>query len=218
MKKFYFNYLNFGHKFSLDIMIGILMYMVVFSGLFGWVYEFIFYFFNGGMKEFYMRGGNFLPWINIYAIGAVMIFLLCYRYRKNPLKVFLISVISTGILEYFSGYFMYKLAGLRCWDYRSEILTFGNIYGFVCTRSVLVFGIFSLVLMYLVVPILFYMAKTINKKKFLVIGYILFSIVITDELYNLVFARVLGMPRASYLYKRLGLIYLFLLKYVKFKL
>ena len=53
--------------------VGVMMLLVVFAGSFGWVYEFIFYYFDGGMRELYMQGGNFLPWINIYAIGAVLI-------------------------------------------------------------------------------------------------------------------------------------------------
>ena len=36
------------------------------------------------MKEIYFRGGNFLPWINIYAIGAIIIYLLTYNKRRNP--------------------------------------------------------------------------------------------------------------------------------------
>ena len=41
--------------------------LIVISGVIGWVYEFFFYYANSGFKTFYMRGANFLPWINIYA-------------------------------------------------------------------------------------------------------------------------------------------------------
>ena len=52
-----------------------------------------------------------------------MIYILTYKYRKNPLKVFLISAISTGLLEYFSGLGIYIIGdGLRYWDYNTEIL------------------------------------------------------------------------------------------------
>ena len=33
--------------------LGIIFLIAVISGIFGWVYEYIFYYFNGGMKEFY---------------------------------------------------------------------------------------------------------------------------------------------------------------------
>ena len=200
-------------KIQLDSyqLVGIFGLIVVISGCFGWVYEFIFYYFNGGCQEWYMQGGNFLPWINIYAIGSLLIIFLTKRYKKKPFIVFLIAVISTGILEYFSGLVIYQVAGgLRLWDYNVEILNFGNIGGFVCLRSVLFFGISGLLLMYFIVPFCIYLAKRINRKTFLIISIILCSIILLDEIYNLVIARLFDWPRASDVYKMLGF------KYVEF--
>lgn len=212
MKEKLKKYINTDYKFDKLEMTGILCLIIVISGIFGFLYEFIFYYFNGGMKEFYWRGGNFLPWINIYATGSIMIYIFTYRYRKNPFKVFLISFISTGILEYFSGLGMYIFGdGIRCWDYNQEILNFGNIDGFVCLRSVLFFGISSLLLIYVIVPLCYYLARHMNRKVFLTISITLCSIIMIDELYNLIFARVFSLPRASTIYKKLGF------KYVYFK-
>lgn len=208
MKEKYKNYLNQDHSFDKITMLGIFCLIIVITGLFGWLYEFIFYFFNGGMKEFYWRGGNFLPWINIYATGSIIIYLFTYKYRKKPLRVFFTSFISTGILEYFSGLGMYVIGnGMRCWDYNSEILNFGNIHGFVCLRSVLFFGLSSLLLMYVVVPLLFFIAKKMNKKLFLTISITLCSIIMFDEIYNLVIARIFDLPRAYDVYSKLGVPY-----------
>ena len=160
MRSKYLKYLNEDIKFDKETMIGIFCLLVVITGMFGFLYEFIFYYFNGGMQTFYWRGGNFLPWINIYATGSIMIYLLTYKDRKKPLKVFLVSVITTGILEYFSGLGMDKIAGKRCWDYSREILGALNINGYVCLRSVLVFGVFSLLLIYIVLPLIFYILTT----------------------------------------------------------
>lgn len=211
MKDKYKKYINENHKFDKMTMLGIFCMIIVIGGLFGFIYEFIFYYFNGGMKEFYWRGGNFLPWINIYATGSIMIYALTYRLRKKPLKVFLISFVSSGILEYFSGLGMYLITHTRCWDYNSEILNFGNIGGFVCLRSVLFFGISALLLIYVIVPFCFYLAQKLPKKVFLTISIILCSIILIDEFYNLLFARILHLPRASTIYKKLGF------KYVYFK-
>lgn len=208
MKEKYQEYIEKNHSFDKMTMIGIFCFIIVIAGIFGFLYEFIFYYFNGGMKEFYWRGGNFLPWINIYAIGSLVIYLFTYKKRKSPLKVFLISVISTGILEYVAGLGMYTIGnGFRCWDYNTEILNFGNIGGFVCLRSVLFFGLSSLLFMYIIVPILFYMAQKMNKKLFLMISIGLCSIILMDEIYNLVIARLLDLPRASDIYKKIGFHY-----------
>lgn len=207
MRSKYLKYLNEDIKFDKETMIGIFCLLVVITGMFGFLYEFIFYYFNGGMKTFYWRGGNFLPWINIYATGSIMIYLLTYKDRKKPLKVFLVSVITTGILEYFSGLGMDKIAGKRCWDYSQEILGALNINGYVCLRSVLVFGVFSLLLIYIVLPLIFYIAKKSNKKVFVTISIILCSIIMIDEFYNLLIARIFHLPRAYNVYSKLGVPY-----------
>ena len=118
-------------------------------------------------------------------------------------------MISTGILEYIAGWGMFHFGnGFRCWDYNNEILNFGNINGFVCLRSVLIFGISSLLLIYVIVPFCFYLAKKMNRKKFLILSYSLCAIFLFDEFYNLIFARLLSLPRASDIYKSLGFSYM----------
>ena len=230
MKKMYQEYLNKHHTFDRMTMLGIFALVIVFAGAFGFLYEYIFYFFNGGMKQFYWRGGNFLPWINIYATGSIGIYFLTYRFRKHPVQVFLISALFTGILEYISGWGMLEFAGMRCWNYDREIWSFGSLDGFVCLRSVLVVGFLvlfyfsfstflsveinltsytfstfsSLLLMYGMIPCFFYLAKKIPKKTFLIISFTLCGIVMADELYNLLFARIFHLPRASTIYKQLG--------------
>ena len=212
MKEVFKNYMQDNIKLANWQKIGIICLIISISGTFGWIYEFIFYYFNGGCKEFYMQGGNFLPWINIYATGALIIIILTHKLKKHPIYIFLISVLSTGILEYFSGLIIFQLTGgLRLWDYNKEILNFGNIGGFVCLRSVTFFGISALFLMYLIFPFCIYLSKKIPKKTFLIISITLCSIILLDELYNLIIARILFLPRASDIYKKIGW------KYVSFK-
>ena len=209
MKEKLREYINKDHSFDKTTMLGIFCLIIVISGVFGFIYEYIFYYFNSGMKEFYWRGGNFLPWINIYAIGSIFIYLLSYKKRKNPLKVFLISMIICGILEYVAGLGMYIIGdGFRCWDYNTEILNFGNIQGFVCLRSVLFFGLSALFLMYVIVPFLFSLAKRINKKVLLTIGITLCTIIFIDEIYNLLIARIFDLPRVANIYRKLGFHYM----------
>ena len=191
--------------------VGVVLLTVVLAGIFGWIYEFILYYFDGGCKEFYMQGGNFLPWINIYAYGALLVMFFTKKIRNKPLLVFIAALVITGLLEYFSGLVIYKIGdGLRLWDYNQEIWNFGNIGGFICLRSVLFFGVSSLLLIYGIVPFCIYLSKKMSKKVFLILSITLFSIVMFDEVYNLLIARVLNLPRAADFYKSLGF------KYVKF--
>ena len=207
MKK-YNDYINKDSSFDRITWLGIFCLIIVIAGIFGFVYEFIFYYFNGGMDKFYWRGGNFLPWINIYAIGAIAIYYLTYKKRKEPLKVFLRSLVLCVVLEYISGLCMYIIGGgFRCWNYNTEILNFGNIAGFVCLRSVLFFGLSGLLLIYVIVPICFYLAKNMKKRNFLIMSFTLCSIFLIDEIYNLAIARIIHTPRASDIYKKIGFNY-----------
>ena len=193
------------HTFDQKTMLAIFCLIIVIAGIFGFLYEFIFYYFNGGMKEFYWRGGNFLPWINIYATGSLLIYFLTYKHRRNPWKVFLIGFFACGLLELISGWGMDLVRnGDRCWDYNHEILNFGNIGGYVCFRSAFFFGISSLLLMYIVVPLCFHLARTMNRKTFFIMSITLCSIILIDELYNLLFARLFSLPRAYDVYKKIG--------------
>lgn len=208
MKKFFNDYMNDRIKLDKYQKLGVFAFILLVSGVFGWIYEFIFYFLNSGMKTWYMRGGNFLPWINIYAIGAFLILILCSKFKKKPWLVFIISVVITGLLEYFSGLAIYKLIGERFWDYNTEIWNFGNIGGFVCLRSVLFFGLSSFILMYIFNPVAYYLVNKIPKKLMIILSIIIIAIVLGDEIYNLVFTKVFHLKNAIQIYKTFGIKYM----------
>ena len=205
----YSDYLDGKFRLEFYQKISVLFLLVVFAGFFGWTYEMIFYYFDAGTGEFYMQGGNFLPWINIYAIGAVLIILTTWKLRKYPWAVFLVAMVVTGVLELVAGWLVYTIGGgTRYWDYNTEILNFGNIEGFVCLRSVLVFGLSALMLMYLIVPILIYLSCRISKKVFMSIAIVLFVLVMVDEVYNLLASKVFGWSGAVEFYESIGWKYL----------
>lgn len=208
MKKGLKKYIEEDYKCDRATLIALICLVFVISGIFGFIYEVVFYYFNGGMTNVFWRGGNFLPWINIYAIGGSLILLSAYRFRKSPLKVFLVSFFLCGILEYFSGLGIYIIGdGLRYWDYNTEILNFGNIGGFICLRSVLFFGISGLLLIYIIVPFCIYLSKKINKKTFFVISIILCGIFLGDEIYNFLITKLFNLPSSIEVYKEIGIQY-----------
>lgn len=70
MKKMLKEYLNKDIKLNKKELISVICMIIVFSGVFGWLYEFLFYYLNSGFKTFYMRGGNFLPWIKYLCLWS----------------------------------------------------------------------------------------------------------------------------------------------------
>ena len=204
------NYLLFTEdKLSRKDIIHLLLLIMILSGIFGFIYEEIFYYFDLGYLV--KRGSTFGPWIPIYFFGGLLITISTYRFKDKPLLVFLLTVIVTGILEFGTGLVLDKVFNLRLWDYNTEILNFGNIGGFVCLRSVLFFGLSSLLLIYVMIPFFYYSASKMNKKVFLIISFSLCFIFLFDEVYNLIIARVFDLPRASDIYKKIGF------KYMEFK-
>lgn len=209
MKEKYKKYLDIEHHFDQKTMLGILGLMFIITGIYGFLVEYIFYYINSGMKQFYWRGGHFLPWVNIYAYASIIIYCTMYKNRKKPLKIFLLSMILCGVLELITGWTMDKVrAGNRCWDYNKEIWNFGNIGGYVCLRSILFFGISSLGFIYILVPICFFIASKINKKLFLGITLIVCIILFIDEIYNCLIARIFHWPRAYNIYSKMGVHYM----------
>ncbi len=80
----------------------LLMLVFTFGGIFGFIYEEIFYRFDLG--EWVKRGTTFGPWIPIYGFGGLIILGLTFKFRKKPLWVFLFATIASGVLELVTGW------------------------------------------------------------------------------------------------------------------
>ena len=66
--------------------------------------------------------------------------------RTKWLPVFLISTVVTGALEFVVGYYLWEFQGIRLWDYNTEIWNWGNVGGYICLRSYLLFGLMGVFL------------------------------------------------------------------------
>lgn len=185
--------------------IGIGFLVFVIAGFIGWLYEFLLAWAENG--HIFMKGGNLLPWINIYAFGAILILITTYKFKKYPWAVFLISALVTGALEGLAGWFVYLIGnGTRYWNYCDGIWTIGSINGFVCLTSVTIFGLSALLLMYVVLPFCTHLAMRMNKRAFIILTTTLFTLVMLDEITNLTLKN-LNLPTAMDFYQSLGLEY-----------
>lgn len=134
-------------------------------GIVGWVYEMLFYRLNDGM--FVERGQGFGPWLPIYGFGAVFICLFAMRFRKSMPAVFLMSALVSGVVEYLTGWVLYTFFdGLRLWNYNREIWNWGNINGYICLRSILLFAFSGVFLIYSAVPMIGKLQELLQKKVF----------------------------------------------------
>ncbi len=185
--------------------VGIMFLVVVIAGFIGWMYEFLLAWAENG--HIYMKGGNLLPWMNIYAIGAACLVPIVWKIKKYPWLVFLVSVLVTGIVELAGGWLVYTIGnGTRYWNYCDGPWAFGSINGFVCVLSVTCFGLSALLLTYVVLPFCVHLALKLSKKAFLTLAITLFVLIMADELTNLTLKN-LNLPNAMDFYRSLGLEY-----------
>lgn len=206
-KKHYQEYLDGKIKLKKYQKIGIVFLIVVFAGFAGWVWEFVLAEVEGGFQHLYIKGGNLLPWMNIYAYGALLIMLVSHKLKKYPWAVFVVSALACGVLELFAGWIVYTVGnGTRYWDYSHSWWAFGNINGFVCPVSAAAFGLGALALMYWLLPQVMFMARKMTRRAFLTLSITLFTIVMLDDITNLTLKN-LGLPTAHNLYQAMGWVY-----------
>ena len=206
-KKHYREYLEKGVKLKLYQKIGVFLLIWVIAGFVGWVWEFMLAEIEGGFSHLYIKGGNLLPWMNIYAYGAVIIIAVSYKLRRYPWVVFLISAVACGVLELFAGWVVYTVGnGTRYWDYSDSWWGWGNINGFVCPASAAAFGLGALALMYWLLPYVIFWARKMSRKAFLALAITLFTVVMVDDITNLTLKN-LGLPTAHNLYLKMGWVY-----------
>ena len=178
--------MNLPKRFSeLDDFFFVALLIGVFGAIGGFLYETVFYRLAWGY--FVKRGTTFGPWIPIYGAGAIFMAVSVWRFHKNPLAIFLISFFVTGILEFLVGFVLFHcFDGLRLWDYYTEPWNFGNIGGYVCLRSVGVFGIFGFLLFYGVIPVILMIQKKLPRTAFRIISCSLAALFVCDIILHMI--------------------------------
>ena len=141
------------------------------------------YLFNPNMNNGTLHG----PWVPIYGFGTCLIIIIM-RFVFNRIKVkrfikvilvFLISTIVLTILEFISGNLIELLTGKVFWDYTKLKFNFGH---YIALEISLIWGISSLIIIYVIKPLLDKIIKKIPS----IITYSVLSIFIFDLVYSLV--------------------------------
>ena len=149
------------------------------AGIAGWIYEEIFYRINDGV--FSWRGHGIGPWLPIYAFGMIMLLFATARVKDSVWKTALLCALIAGGFEFVVGWALYHFHdGLRLWDYNVEIWNWGNIGGYVCIRSVLVFAVAAPLLIKTMVPMIGKMAKKLPGWAYTLITVVPFALFVAD--------------------------------------
>ena len=85
---------------------------------------------------FFNRGFFYGPWLPVYGIGAVLLYLILSPLRKKPLAVFFLSGVLGSLTELIIGLTLDTYWDMRYWDYSGQLLSVGS---YVCLYSFLGF-------------------------------------------------------------------------------
>ena len=152
----------------------------------GWVYEEIYYLVDDHILV--NRGFLYGPYLPVYGFGALIMLVTLKRFKKNPLLVFVLAMIVTGIVEYVAGALVYHIYHEMWWDYTGLFL---NINGYVCFRSVFSFAIGAMLLFYALDPIVCKKIMPIKKENKKIIFVTLALMIAVDLILTLIFRHPL---------------------------
>lgn len=123
----------------------------------GWIVEVTYVY--KMQKVLVNRGFLFGPCLPIYGFGSLLYLFLLNKYYEYPLIIFTLGVVISFILEYVTSYVLELLFNEKWWDYQNEKY---NISGRVCLKTLLPFGLFSILCIYIINPALIFVLSIIK--------------------------------------------------------
>lgn len=152
----------------------------IFFSFVGWYLEVLYGFYE--LKKFVNRGFLIGPLCPIYGVGCVLMYLLLYGYKDDPIVLFIMSIVLFSILEYAVSYLLEKIFKVRWWDYDNMKY---NINGRICLEMIIPFGILGLLVVYFVFPSVFNVIDRLNDNIIYISTCVLSILFLVDEIISI---------------------------------
>lgn len=123
------------------------------------------------------RGFLIGPVCPIYGFGGIAITLFLTEFIERPLVVFWMGILLAAFIEYMTSWVMEKVFNARWWDYSNQKL---NLNGRICLKTLVPFGVFGLIVVYIINPFLFEQIYKIPNNTTHIISGILIAIILAD--------------------------------------
>lgn len=143
--------------------------LFLFYSISGWLIECI----NCTIREkklVYDRGFLLGPYCPIYGFGGVGTYLFLTKFHDDPIALFVLASVGASALEYFTSYLMEKLFKARWWDYSDKKY---NVNGRICLSYAFLFGLLSMIFVYLINPFCIDILNKIDPDLLIIISLIL---------------------------------------------
>lgn len=128
-------------------------------------------------KKIVNRGFLIGPYCPIYGFGALFIIIALDKYKNDALVLFVMCVLSCGILEYMTSLVMEKIFKTRWWDYSKNKF---NINGRICLETLVLFGLGGLLISYFINPFIISILSLIPNIILNILTFIFFIIFVID--------------------------------------
>ena len=155
---------------------------IVFSFI-GYLAEVIFCSYN--QKKLVNRGFLFGPICPIYGIGSILSIYSLVSLSDNPIIEFILGILITATLEYFTSYIFEKIFHNKWWDYSYRV---DNINGRICIGNSIYFGLGILIVIYLLNPYMDVILGEISNNIMIITAIIIFIILIMDLIWSIIIA------------------------------
>jgi len=155
--------------------LGVLVFYLAIFSFTGWIAEVIFIFATTQQLE--NRGFLTGPVLPIYGVGGILLISFVQPYVHNPLLAFLASILITSALEYVTHLFLDKVFHIQLWDYSKVRF---NLRGRICLRNSLLFGLLSLLLIYVLFPLVTSVIGALPAVAAIAIASVLLGVLLVD--------------------------------------
>ncbi len=141
----------------------IFLYFLTYS-FFGWIIETIYMtVYHGHLVK---RGFLLGPICVVYGFASLSVVNILKHIKSHPVPLFIFATLLTSSVELFAGMVLDKAVHMRLWDYSNK---FANYKGLICLQNSLLWGVLSLLLVYVFHPSLtkFVVSMSIRAKELL---------------------------------------------------
>ena len=127
--------------------------------------------------RFVNRGAVSGPFCPIYGLGAVVVAVFFPELKGNPLFLFLGGMVVNTFVEYVTGRIMEMSLHKKWWDYSDQKF---NLGGYVCLKTSVLWGICTVLMIYVLNPVFTGLVALIPKLWGEIILWVLFGLLIVD--------------------------------------
>lgn len=128
-------------------------------------------------KKIVNRGFVTGPFCTIYGFGALSVYFILRPFQNNILTLFIMGVIVTSILEYFTGWLMEIIFKTTWWDYSNYRY---NIKGRICLFNSIIWGILTIALFLFIQPFVNYIVSFYSESNGKIFAFVIMSIYLVD--------------------------------------